>query len=181
MYPTALDLRGRRVVVVGGGAVATRRAMGLIDAGAVVDVIAPAISNMLAGLVAEGSVRWLARGYLPGDLTAPEPAWLVHTATGTPGTDERVAYEAAEARIWCVNAADHRRSAAWTPAVVRGVGEADGIEIAITAGGDPRRAMALRDAVAALLGDGSLPVAGVRRAPVGLTNSSQVSQETLRV
>jgi hypothetical protein len=40
-YPLLLDLSGRRAVVVGGGPVAARRARGLVDAGARVEVIAP--------------------------------------------------------------------------------------------------------------------------------------------
>ncbi len=40
-YPVELDLGGRDVVVVGGGAVALRRARALVDAGARVTVIAP--------------------------------------------------------------------------------------------------------------------------------------------
>ena len=40
-YPATLRLAGRRVLVVGGGTVATRRIPALLDAGAMVDVIAP--------------------------------------------------------------------------------------------------------------------------------------------
>ena len=50
----------------------------------------------------------------------PEPAWLVHTATGDPAVDDQVAREADAARTWCVRADDASRSAAWTPAVARG-------------------------------------------------------------
>ena len=44
IYPTALRLLGRPVLVVGGGPVATRRAKGLLDAGARVTVVAPVAS-----------------------------------------------------------------------------------------------------------------------------------------
>ena len=40
-YPLHLDLAGRRVLVVGGGAVAARRVRSLLDAGADVHVVAP--------------------------------------------------------------------------------------------------------------------------------------------
>ncbi|MCL7456810.1 uroporphyrinogen-III C-methyltransferase, partial [Micromonospora sp. MSM11] len=40
-YPLGLRLAGRRVVVVGGGAVATRRVPALLDAGADVLLVAP--------------------------------------------------------------------------------------------------------------------------------------------
>src|SRR6478752_1543090 len=57
-------------------------------------------------------------------------------------------------RLWCVNASDHESSAAWTPAVA----VVDDVKIAVNAGGDPRRAMALRDAVATALESGVLPL-----------------------
>ena len=61
-------------------------------------------------------LTWLARDYTAGDL---DGAWLVHTATGDPATDDLVAAHAEDARVWCVRADDASRSAAWTPAVAR--------------------------------------------------------------
>jgi siroheme synthase (precorrin-2 oxidase/ferrochelatase) len=49
-YPLLLELTGRRVVVVGGGAVALRRVTALLAAGAAVEVVAPAVRPELAGL-----------------------------------------------------------------------------------------------------------------------------------
>jgi uroporphyrin-III C-methyltransferase/precorrin-2 dehydrogenase/sirohydrochlorin ferrochelatase len=165
-YPLTLDLAGRRVVVVGGGPVATRRAAGLVDAGALVDLVAPFVCEDLAALVTAGAISWHERDYVAGDLLQPEPAWLVHTATGDPLVDAQVAREAEAARIWCVRADDADASSAWTPAVARGArGTAsDGLTVAVTAGGDPRRATAVRDAVLAALDSGTLPVRRVRAA-----------------
>lgn len=169
-YPLTLDLSGRRAVVVGGGPVAARRAHGLVAAGARVDVVAPWVCEDLDRLVTDGSVRLLRREYVAGDLLTPEPAWLVHTATGDAPVDEQVAREAEAARIWCVRAADATSSTAWTPAVARG-GEgapSAGVTVAVTAGGDPRRATAIRDAVVAALDSGTLPTRRVRpQATVG--------------
>ncbi len=161
MYPLFLDLTGRRVVVVGGGRVATRRIGALLEAGADVHVVAPGVTDALAGLAETGAVSLVRRGYLPGDL---EGALLVHTATGVKGVDAQVSWDAAAAGIWCVNAADHARSAAWTPTVARGTGAAEGIEVAVSAGGDPRRAVRVRDAIADLLAAGGLPTARFRAA-----------------
>lgn len=164
-YPLALDLGGRRAVVVGGGPVAARRAAGLAAAGAAVEVFAPWASEDLREQAAAGAVVWHEREYLVGDLVDPEPAWLVHTATGDRPVDDAVAAHAEAARIWCVRADDAAASSAWTPAVARGGahGPAEGITIAVTAGGDPRRAVAVRDAVAAALDSGTLPVRRLRR------------------
>lgn len=163
-YPVSLDLRGRRAVVVGGGPVAARRAAGLVAAGAAVEVIAPWVTEDVQDLLADGRVVWHQREYLVGDLVDPEPAWLVHTATGDRDVDTAVAAHADAARVWCVRADDASASSAWTPAVARGAesGPAAGVTIAVTAGGDPRRAVAVRDAVFAALDSGTLPVRRVR-------------------
>lgn len=66
MYPASLDLRDRRAVVIGGGTVATRRALGLVEAGAMVDVIAPVLSERLRRAVVDGLLGWCARPYRRG-------------------------------------------------------------------------------------------------------------------
>ncbi|SES39080.1 uroporphyrinogen-III C-methyltransferase [Pedococcus cremeus] len=164
-YPLALDLSGRRVVVVGGGPVAARRTLGLLAAGAAVEVVAPWVTEELRDAALEGRLVWHERDYLVGDLVEPEPAWLVHTATGDRPVDDAVAAHADAARIWCVRADDASATAAWTPAVARGADgtPAEGVTVAVTAGGDPRRATAVRDAVTAALESGTLPVRRVRR------------------
>ncbi|MFF1832028.1 uroporphyrinogen-III C-methyltransferase [Paenarthrobacter sp. NPDC058040] len=151
IYPTALRLLGRPVLVVGGGPVAARRAKGLLDAGAKVTVVAPVASEKLRELAGSGLLTWKPREYRTEDV---DGVWFVQTATGTPAVDTQVATDAEAQRIWCVNASDHESSAAWTPAVA----EVDDVKIAINAGGDPRRAMALRDAVATALETGDLPL-----------------------
>src|SRR5450755_602667 len=150
-YPLALDLAGRRVVVVGGGAVALRRTRALLDAGALVTVIAPRLRPEFSAL--EPGVTVAERPYRDGDLAAVG-AWLAHAATDDPAANAAVAAEAERERVWCVRADDASASAARTPAVTRH-GE---ITVAVTAGGDPRRSQAVRAAIATALADGSLPV-----------------------
>jgi uroporphyrin-III C-methyltransferase / precorrin-2 dehydrogenase / sirohydrochlorin ferrochelatase len=159
-YPLALDVAGRRVVVVGGGPVAARRARALVSADAQVDVVAPALCEDLADLVNDGRVEWLPRDYLTGDV---DGSWLVHTATGDRLTDDLVAADAEAGHVWCVRADDAARSAAWTPAVTH-AGE---VTVAVTAGGDPRRATTLRDAIALALDTGQLPLRRHRTAETG--------------
>ncbi|GAB5078584.1 uroporphyrinogen-III C-methyltransferase [Arthrobacter sp. AD-310] len=160
IYPTALRLLGRPVLVVGGGPVAARRAKGLLDAGAVVTVVAPDASPALRDMADAGLLTWAARPYDPKDV---DGVWFVQTATGDSAVDAQVSADAEAQRIWCVNASDHEASAAWTPAVA----EVDDVKIAINAGGDPRRAMAVRDAVATALETGDLPLRRRRPAKVG--------------
>ncbi|MET3770406.1 uroporphyrinogen-III C-methyltransferase [Arthrobacter nitrophenolicus] len=160
IYPTALRLLGRPVLVVGGGPVAARRAKGLLDAGAVVTVVAPVASPALQEMADAGLLTWAARRYDSKDV---DGAWFVQTATGDSAVDALVSADAEAQRIWCVNASDHEASAAWTPAVA----EVDDVKIAVNAGGDPRRAMAVRDAVATALETGDLPLRRRRPAATG--------------
>ena len=151
IYPTALRLLGRPVLVVGGGPVAARRAKGLLDAGARVTVVAPVASAALKELADAGLLTWEPRPYRSEDV---DGVWFVQTATGDSAVDAQVSSDAEAQRVWCVNASDHEASAAWTPAVA----EVDDVKIAVNAGGDPRRAMAVRDAVATALETGDLPL-----------------------
>lgn len=158
-YPLFLDLAGRRVVVVGGGPVAARRAAGLAQAGSRVLVIAPWVCEDVADILLPGQVDWLAREFQPSDLDvdSSDPIWLVHTATGDPEVDAQVAALAHANRIWAVRADSAADSSAWVPAVAR---DDSGLTVAVSAAADPGRATAVRDAVAAELADGSL---GLRR------------------
>lgn len=160
IYPTALRLLGRPVLVVGGGPVAARRAKGLLDAGARVTVVAPVASGALRELADAGLLTWEPRTYSSSDVGG---VWFVQTATGDSAVDAQVSADAEAQRIWCVNASDHEASAAWTPAVA----EVDDVKIAVNAGGDPRRAMAVRDAVATALETGDLPLRRRRAARNG--------------
>lgn len=160
-YLLGLRLNGRLVVVVGGGRVAQRRVPALLSAGAVVTVIAPEITPALDDLVADGKVTWLARRFESGDCAA---AWLVQACTDDPKVNAAVAAEAEAARIWCVRADDAQASAAWTPAG----GQVGETTVGVLAGGDPRRAAGIRDAVVDGLRDATLEARHSRHKPVGV-------------
>lgn len=148
--PLTLRVGGRRVVVVGGGHVATRRALSLVESGATVVVVSPEVSDSLASSIGRGDVEWIQRGYVSGDLAG---AWLVQTATGT-SVDELVSADAEAAQIWCLKGGDPEHATAWAPAVAK----VDDVLVAVSGGGDAGRATALRDGVAAALQSGELPM-----------------------
>jgi len=143
-YPLGLMLAGRRVLVVGGGAVATRRIPALLDAGAEIVLVSPDITPALHGLADAGRLRWVARRFEPSDV---EGAWLVHVAVNDPDAAAEASAAAEERRVFCVRADDRHAATAWTPATTRH----GPVTVAVTAGGDPRRAMAVRDAIHDLL------------------------------
>ena len=147
-YLLGLRLGGRRVLVVGGGAVATRRVPALLDAGADVVLVSPSVTVSLEDLAAVGRIRWEERAYADGDCAG---AWLVHACTDDPAVNAAVASAADQQHIWCVRADDAQASAAWTPAS----GQADDVRIGVLSG-DPRRSAAIRDAILAGLRTGQL-------------------------
>ncbi|MFC0006821.1 uroporphyrinogen-III C-methyltransferase [Micromonospora siamensis] len=144
-YPLGLRLAGRRVVVVGGGAVATRRVPALLDAGADVLLVSPELTPALQGHAEAGRLRWVRRRFAPEDL---DGAWLVQVAVDDPAAAVTVSAAADERRIFCVRADDRAAATAWTPAVTRH----GPVTVAVLGGGDPRRAMTVRDAIRDLLG-----------------------------
>ena len=137
-YLSGLRLAGRRVVVVGGGVVATRRALRLLASAADLVVVSPQVSGELARLADEGRLRWLERGYQPGDLAG---AWYALAATDDETTNRAVSAEAEEVRVFCVRADRAEEATAWTPAS----GEVDGLQVAVLAGRNPREAARVRD------------------------------------
>ena len=56
--PVGLDVRGRVCIVVGGGAVGTRKVLNLTRAGAAVTVIAPVASAEVVNLAESGQISW---------------------------------------------------------------------------------------------------------------------------
>src|SRR3954470_12122920 len=106
--PLFLDLRGKRVLVVGGGDVATRRGSRLVQAGADLSVVAPDVSDELAQTAHDVQRR----GFEAVDV---EGNWLVLACTNDMHVNLAVAEAAESAGIWCVRADDAEQSAAWLP------------------------------------------------------------------
>ena len=150
-YPLHLDLTGRRVLVVGGGRVAARRAAAAVAAGATVEVVAAA-----AGPDLPAGAAVTLRAFDPRDVAG---AWLVLACTGAVDADVAAACEAAG--IWCVRGDAAGSSAAWLPAVAR----SGDVVVSVTAGGDPRRATAIRDGLALALDAGEVPLRRHRPGP----------------
>lgn len=145
LYPLFLDLQGRPVLVVGGGAMGGQKALGLVAAGAQVTVVAPWVGDAVAAAAAAGQLRWVARRFLPGDV---DGVCLVIAATGDPAVNAEVARHGAAARLF-VNAVDDPQSAsAYSAAVL----ERGPVKVAFSTGGRaPAVARLLRDLVALVL------------------------------
>jgi precorrin-2 dehydrogenase / sirohydrochlorin ferrochelatase len=133
-YPVFLDLAGRRAVVAGAGPVALRKARGLLEAGALVTVVAPEWEPEFEDL----PVRRLRRRFRASDL---DGAVLAFAATNDRRVNRRVGEEARKRGI-LVNVADAPEECCFiVPARVR----RGGMQIAVSTGGrSPRLAAELR-------------------------------------
>ncbi len=111
-YPVNLLVAGRSCLVVGGGTVALDKVDGLLEADAVVTVVAPEVVPELA----ERPVRIERRPYVAGEAGEHR---LVIVATDDPAVNAQVAADAEAAGVW-VNAADDVDNCTFTlPARVR--------------------------------------------------------------
>lgn len=62
-FPMFVDLKGKSVLVIGGGEVACRKVDTLVRAGAIVTIISPAIEDFLQTLVSQGECHWVKNFY----------------------------------------------------------------------------------------------------------------------
>ncbi|HEY0798681.1 MAG TPA: hydroxymethylbilane synthase [Candidatus Baltobacteraceae bacterium] len=139
MYPISIDVRGRRVVVVGGGEVAERKVRALLDAGADVLLVAPQCTQLLQAFAQGNRLRHLARAFQDEDLAA---ALLIFVATGDDALNARITALARERGIWVNDAGDAARGTFVVPAVHRTGSLTFTVE---TGGASPALAARLRD------------------------------------
>ena len=112
VYPVNLDLYGRQVLVVGGGPVAARKASGLLQAHAVVTVVAPSAIEYITN---HPEITWHQRRYQPGELASYR---LAITATNNPEVNAQVALDGDASNV-LVNSADDPANCSFIlPAVI---------------------------------------------------------------
>jgi uroporphyrin-III C-methyltransferase/precorrin-2 dehydrogenase/sirohydrochlorin ferrochelatase len=150
LFPVFLKLKGRRVLLVGAGQVGAEKLRHLLDAGAVVSVVAPHVSEPLAAVLSGvrqiAAVTVLRRRFVPADL---DDVWLV-VAAGPPEVNRAVA-AAAETRRVFVNAVDDVQNAS---VYLGGVVRRGGVTLAVSTDGEaPALAGLLREALELVLPD----------------------------
>jgi siroheme synthase-like protein len=138
-YPIFLEMKDRRCVVIGGGAVAERKVEGLVAAGANVTVISPEITAGLRELLKQGAIRHVARKYQAGDRAGYD---LVFVATDNSEINASVSSEARSLRIWVNSADDPDHCDFILPAVIR----RGDLAVAVSTGGiSPAVTRAIRE------------------------------------
>lgn len=138
-----ISLHGERItaVIVGGGAVATRKARALIDAGARVTIVAPEVSSDLADAERLRQLTIVRKEY---DRERLNGATLVIAATDSRDVNAQIAVDA-QANGQLVNITDHPDEGNFHMMALHRVGD---VTIAVSAGGVPGAAARIRDAIA---------------------------------
>ncbi|HEL1643552.1 TPA: bifunctional precorrin-2 dehydrogenase/sirohydrochlorin ferrochelatase [Streptococcus suis] len=112
MYPVMINIKGKKVVVVGGGKVASRKIKGLLDEGALVTVISPDLHSSIDAR----QVTWLARPYQKGDL---EGATLAFACTDQASVNLQVMEDANPSQL-VNNTGDKNHSDFYNVAMAKG-------------------------------------------------------------
>lgn len=143
--PIFLDVRGRPAIVIGGGAIAARKAELLVRSGARVTVIAPRLVPAFEALLATGRVEHRAGQFAPDALVG---AAVIIAATDQPTINARVA-DAARERGIPINVVDDLELSTFiVPAIV----DRDPVVVAVgTSGNAPVLARYVRERIEALL------------------------------
>ena len=116
-YPVFLDLRGRRVVVIGGGAMGEEKVTRLLPYEAQVVVVSRDVTDEVAELADGGKIEWVRRPYRRGDL---DGAFIAIVADTSDDAVNHAVSEEARQRNVPLNVADVTDLCTWiTPSVAR--------------------------------------------------------------
>lgn len=131
-FPLFIDLTGRRVLVVGGGAVAERRVRALLPFGCSLTVVAPAVSPGILELADQKKIRLEQREYREGD---GDGCALILAAANDRAVNHTVVRQAAQAGAF-YNAADCKEECNF---FFPGIAMGSGITAGVTANGRDHR------------------------------------------
>jgi uroporphyrin-III C-methyltransferase / precorrin-2 dehydrogenase / sirohydrochlorin ferrochelatase len=155
LYPLFCDLRGRRVLVVGGGAVAARKIDALLSTGARIEVVAQAVHARVAQWAAAGRLQLIASAFAAEQVAG---AWLVIAATDDSALNLCVAQAAAARHLWCNVVDDAELSSFQVPAVI----DRAPLQVAVSsAGAAPVLSRQVRQRIEALLDESLGPLAAL--------------------
>ena len=146
LYPLFLKLAGRKVLVVGGGPVATAKVAALREAEAAILVVAPEPSAELIGLAADGKITLARRSFEANDLA---DVWLV-VAAAPPEVNRTVSVAAEVQRRFVLAVDDPSAASAYGAGTLR----RGGLTIAVsTDGRAPALAGLVREGLETVLPD----------------------------
>lgn len=139
--PILIEGMHLRVLVVGGGGIATRKAKRFAHAGALVRIVAPALCDELEAFALERALVVERRPYADGDIG---DAQLIVAATNDRQVNAAVSRDA-EREHRLVNAADLAHDGNFAVMATHHRGP---LTVGVSAGGVPAAAVRIRDAIA---------------------------------
>ncbi|MCL4440257.1 siroheme synthase [Desulforamulus profundi] len=116
LYPIYLKLAGQLCLVVGGGKVAERKVGSLLECGARVRLVSPAVTSQIEEWANQGKLELRQRQYQTGDL---EGAFLVFAATNQEKVNRRVSEECLSRNLAVNVVDDPPRCNFFVPSVIR--------------------------------------------------------------
>ncbi|MFI5178985.1 MAG: bifunctional precorrin-2 dehydrogenase/sirohydrochlorin ferrochelatase [Vicinamibacterales bacterium] len=117
LYPIFVELKGRPIIVIGGGNVGAEKVRGLLAAEADITVVSPELIDELREHAAAGRIRHVERAYQESDLDGGYEFIMVATDDGA--INAQVAAAGKKRGLW-VNAADDPKNCDFIlPAVIR--------------------------------------------------------------
>jgi len=114
-YPAYLDLRERPCIIVGGGPVAERKALTLLEAGADVTVVSPTLTRKLQDLSLSGKIDHRSKKFEDKDLAG---AFLVIAATDSVDVNSSIGKLCGKMRVLVNVTAPPEESSFIVPSVV---------------------------------------------------------------
>lgn len=137
-FPMFLDITGKKILIVGAGTIATRRAEALLEFGPDITVVAPVVSERIRKLAYGERLKVKYRGFEPADCL---DCWMVLAATDIPQLNASVCKEAKAAGAIVNNASDRTQCDFYFPGLIRRGSAVVGIN---AGGNDHKLAKALR-------------------------------------
>ena len=141
LYPLIFNLQGKNVVIIGGGKIAYRKAVGLKDTGAIVTVVSPEICEEMEKL---SYITWKQKAFTEEDI---KDAHLIYAATNHHDVNMMVK-QAAHDFQWVNIVSDGTQSSFHTPAIIR---DNEYIVSISTSGKDPAFAKQIKQELTAVL------------------------------
>ena len=146
-YPVFVELEGKKVVVVGGGKVAYRKVLALMECGATIHLAGRELTQALRELIDNGRIHFLGREFNEGSL---ENAFMVIAATDDKELNHQISKCARKMGI-LVNAVDQPPDCDF---IVPSILKRGDLQIAIsTSGKSPALARRIRKRLEAQFGE----------------------------
>jgi len=146
-YPIFIKLKGKKVLVVGGGTVATRKVKKLINYYPEITIVSPKITTELQRLISKHNLKYSQRNYRKSDL---KNKWIIFVATDDKDLNKQISQDAKKSGI-LINVVDNP---AYCSFIVPSVITRGDLQIAIsTSGISPLLTKTLRKKIENLFGN----------------------------